>query len=77
MMRRAGFDRMTLLGLVLGGAALLGTQWLDGGSVAVLAQGPAALIVGFGTLGATLLSSSVSEIRHARRALRGRGLPGR
>lgn len=63
-------DRQSLLGLVAGFGALLGTQLLEGGSPASLAQGPAALIVFLGTLGATLLSSAREDLRSAGHELR-------
>lgn len=49
-------DRLFFTGLLLGLGALFGTQWLEGGQLSALLQGPAALIVFLGTLGATLLS---------------------
>lgn len=63
-------DRFSALGIGLGLIAVLGTQWIDGGHMAALLQGPAALIVGFGTLGATLLSCSRAELARAFIALR-------
>lgn len=63
-------DLLAFAGLVLGLGAVLGTQLIEGGHPAVLAQGPAALIVLVGTLGATLLSSSTRELAAARRELR-------
>lgn len=63
-------DRFSLLGLVIGVGALVGTQLLEGGNPASLAQAPAALIVFLGTLGATLLSSSPADVRSAGRELR-------
>ena len=63
-------DRMTLSGLVLGLGALFGTLVLEGGHPASLLQGPAALIVFLGTLGATLISCSSGELRSAVRACR-------
>jgi chemotaxis protein MotA len=51
-------DPVGLLGLALGLAAIFATQLVEGGGLSVLLQGPAAVIVGLGTLGATLLSSS-------------------
>lgn len=63
-------DRLVIAGLVLGLGALLGTQVLEGGHAAALLQGPAAVIVGLGTLGATLLSSTSEAIAAARRELR-------
>ncbi len=59
-------DRLVFMGLLLGVGALIGTQLLEGGHPAALAQGPAAVIVGFGTLGATLLSSTQEALAAAR-----------
>ena len=63
-------DRLVLFGLLLGLGALVGTQLLEGGHVAALLQGPAAVIVGIGTLGATLFSSTGEALTAARRELR-------
>jgi chemotaxis protein MotA len=60
-------DLLAVIGLVLGIGAVLGTQLIEGGHPAVLAQAPAAMIVLVGTLGATLLSSSARELQAARR----------
>ena len=59
-------DRFSSLGLVLGIGALFGTQFIEGGHPASLVQGPAAIIVFLGTLGATFLSCSGEELRRAR-----------
>ena len=59
-------DRLTILGLLLGIGALFGTQLLEGGHLGALVQGPAAMIVLVGTLGATLLSTSREVISSAR-----------
>lgn len=63
-------DRLVFFGLLLGLGALVGTQLLEGGHVAALLQGPAAVIVGLGTLGATLFSSTGEALAAARRELR-------
>ena len=63
-------DRLVLIGLLLGAGARFGTQILEGGHPAALAQGPAAVIVGLGTLGATLLSTTHDALAAARRELR-------
>lgn len=62
-------DRLPLFGLLLGIGALLGTQVLEGGDARALVQGPAAVIVFVGTLGATLLSSSAESLLAAREAI--------
>lgn len=63
-------DRLTIIGLLCGVGALFGTQMLEGGHPAALAQGPAAIIVLVGTLGATLLSTSHQALAAARVELR-------
>lgn len=50
-------DKISLAGLVLGLVAILGGQYLEGGSVGSLVQPTALLIVLGGTLGAVLLQS--------------------
>jgi len=63
-------DRFSVIGILLGIGALLGTQFIEGGQPASLLQGPAAIVVFVGTLGATLLSSSARDLRVALRELR-------
>lgn len=63
-------DPLSLIGLALGLVTVFATQLVEGGGLAVLVQGPAAVIVGLGTLGATLLSSTASELATAARELR-------
>ena len=67
-------DRFSLVGLALGLVTLFATQWVEGGSLSVLFQTPAAIVVGLGTLGASLLSSSgddwIAAAREGRRAFR-------
>ena len=58
-------DRYSLLGLLLGIGALFGTQFIEGGQPASLIQGPAAVIVFVGTMGATLLSCSARDLQAA------------
>lgn len=58
-------DLAALVGTVLGVAAVLGGQVLEGGSIAQISQGTAALIVLGGTLGAMFLSFPGSDIRRA------------
>ncbi|SDI05493.1 flagellar motor protein [Propionivibrio dicarboxylicus] len=50
-------DKISVLGLLLGVAAIVGGQLLEGGSVASLAQPTALLIVLGGTMGAVMLQS--------------------
>ena len=51
-------DRLSIFGFLLALIAILGGQYMEGGSVMALVDGPAALIVGGGTLGAVMLQSS-------------------
>jgi chemotaxis protein MotA len=60
-------DRFSLLGIVLGLLTVFATQWVEGGSLSILFQAPAAVVVGIGTLGATLLSSNGADWRSAAR----------
>lgn len=50
-------DFLTILGLVIGISAILVGQQLEGGAISTLINGPAALIVIGGTLGAVMLQS--------------------
>ena len=50
-------DFLALIGLLLGLFAIVGGQYLEGGALSALINGPAFLIVVGGTLGATLLQS--------------------
>ncbi|MDH5786126.1 MAG: flagellar motor protein [Chromatiales bacterium] len=54
-------DILTLIGLTLGLAAILGGQFLEGGHASSLLNGPAMLIVVGGTLGAVMLQSSLMQ----------------
>jgi len=53
-------DILTLVGLIVGFGAILGGQFLEGGHVASLVNGPACLIVLGGTVGAVMLQSPLS-----------------
>jgi len=53
-------DILTILGLIIGAAAILVGQYLEGGEISTLINGPAALIVIGGTLGAVMLQSPLS-----------------
>lgn len=50
-------DRLSFLGVIIGFAALLGGNFLEGGSWQSLVNGPAALIVFGGTIGAAILQT--------------------
>lgn len=52
-------DFLTILGLIIGISAILVGQQLEGGAISTLINGPAALIVIGGTLGAVMLQSPV------------------
>jgi len=62
-------DIASIIGIVLGIAALVGGNALEGGTTAHLLQPSAALIVFGGTLGATLLSFSMHDIFNALKSL--------
>ncbi|MFT5444691.1 MAG: chemotaxis protein MotA [Myxococcota bacterium] len=58
-------DRASVTGLFLGISALLLGQWIEGGHVASLFRGTAGIIVIGGTLGATLLSVPLEDLRRS------------
>ncbi|MCP4274026.1 MAG: flagellar motor protein [Gammaproteobacteria bacterium] len=51
-------DRLSIFGALLALIAILGGQYIEGGSISTLVDGPAALIVFGGTIGAVMLQSS-------------------
>jgi chemotaxis protein MotA len=53
-------DILTILGLIIGVAAILVGQQLEGGKLSTLINGPAALIVIGGTVGAVMLQSPIA-----------------
>lgn len=53
-------DFLTFLGVIIGVSAILFGQYLEGGNVTSLINGPAALIVIGGTLGAVMLQSPIN-----------------
>lgn len=55
--KTVSIDLLSLIGIVMGFAALLGGNFLEGGSWQSLVNGPAALIVFGGTLGAAILQT--------------------
>lgn len=67
-------EPLALIGLVLGLATLVGTQLAEGGALSALVQFPAAIVVGLGTVAATLLSAGPADLvlalRESRAALR-------
>ena len=58
-------DILSLLGIILAFAAILGGNLLEGGALSSLFNGPAALIVIGGTLAATILQTSWPTLRRA------------
>ncbi len=62
-------DKASLIGLLLGGLALVGGQYLEGGSLGMILQITALVIVFGGTLGAVSLSFSASQLKQALREL--------
>jgi len=51
-------DRLSIFGFLLAIIAILGGQYIEGGNVSALVDGPAALIVLGGTIGAVMLQST-------------------
>ncbi len=58
-------DLLTLVGVIVGFSALLGGNFLEGGSWTSLLNGPAAIIVIGGTIGAAILQTPMSGIKRA------------
>lgn len=58
-------DMLSLIGLVMAFVAIIGGNYLEGGHVSALMNGPAALIVFGGTFGAALLQTPVSHFKRA------------
>ncbi len=58
-------DMLSLVGLVMAFVAIIGGNYLEGGHVGALINGPAALIVFGGTFGAALLQTPVSYFKRA------------
>lgn len=63
-------DILSILGLFIGIGAILLGQFLEGGTITSLLNGPALLIVAGGTLGAMMLQAPVQQFIHAVRLLR-------
>lgn len=63
-------DVLTIIGVLLGFAALIGGNFLEGGSWQSLVNGPAAMIVIGGTLGAAILQTPKSHLKRALRLFR-------
>jgi len=58
-------DVLSLIGVIIGFAALIGGNFLEGGAWTSLVNGPAALIVIGGTLGAAILQTPMSGLKRA------------
>jgi chemotaxis protein MotA len=58
-------DVLSLIGIILAFVAIVGGNFLEGGHLAALVNGPALLIVIGGTLGAALLQSPMSAFKRA------------
>ncbi|HGM5581205.1 TPA: flagellar motor protein [Pseudomonas putida] len=63
-------DVLSLIGLILAFVAIVGGNFLEGGHVGALLNGPAGLIVLGGTLAAALLQSPLSAFKRALQILR-------
>ena len=50
-------DILTLIGVIIGFAAIIGGNFLEGGHIDALLNGPAAIIVLGGTIGAAVLQT--------------------
>jgi len=62
-------DVLSLIGMILAFVAIIGGNFLEGGHLGALANGPAALIVLGGTVGAALLQSPMSAFKRAMQIL--------
>ncbi len=58
-------DILSIIGVVIGFAAIIGGNFLEGGHIQNLFNGPAALIVIGGTLGAAILQTPRATLTHA------------
>lgn len=58
-------DVLSLIGIIMAFVAIIGGNYLEGGHLGALANGPAALIVLGGTVGAALLQSPLSAFKRA------------
>lgn len=63
-------DVLSIVGVILGFAALIGGNFLEGGSWQSLVNGPAALIVIGGTLGAAILQTPKASLERALKLFR-------
>ncbi len=58
-------DILSILGVIIGFAVLLGGNFIEGGAISALLNGPAALIVFGGTLGAAILQTPMVHLKRA------------
>lgn len=58
-------DILSVLGIIIGFAAIIGGNYLEGGSLALFLNLPAAVIVVGGTLGAAMLQTSKDKMQRA------------
>ena len=58
-------DVLSVIGIIMAFVAIIGGNYLEGGHLGALANGPAALIVLGGTVGAALLQSPMSAFKRA------------
>lgn len=62
-------DVLSLIGIIMAFVAIIGGNYLEGGHLSALVNGPAALIVIGGTVGAALLQSPMSAFKRATQIL--------
>lgn len=63
-------DILSIVGVILGFAAIIGGNFLEGGHIEGLYNAPAALIVIGGTVGAAMLQTPLNIFRHAFKIIR-------
>ncbi len=63
-------DVMSVVGVLIGCIAILGGNWIEGGSITALLNAPAALIVMGGTLGAASLQTPLPVLQLAAQRMR-------
>lgn len=63
-------DLLSILGVILGFAAILGGNYLEGGHVDALFNAPAAVIVGGGTFAAIMLQTPMKTLTHGLKMFR-------
>jgi len=63
-------DVLSLVGVILAFVAIIGGNYLEGGHIAALVNGPAALIVIGGTLGAAFIQAPINVFKRALAILR-------